>query len=164
MSNPTYYLTTTGNGYSPDGTLPPGAVACTQEQHANAGAWTIENGEIVAYTMPLAEAQAVQSAVIKTACRNAILGGFSSSALGADYAYPSDDVAQRNIGMCAVGGGLLWCETGATWAMVVHTTAQAQQVQKDLFAMIQTNQAKYETLMGEIAAATSVAAVQAITW
>lgn len=47
-----YYLTATGNGCSPDGTLPAGAVECTQAQYANASAWTISAGTIVAATPP----------------------------------------------------------------------------------------------------------------
>ncbi len=47
-----YYLTATGNGLSPDGTLPPGAVECTQAQYAAASSWTVKNGAIVAATPP----------------------------------------------------------------------------------------------------------------
>lgn len=45
-----YYLTSTGNGNSPDGTLPVGAVECTKTQYENAAAWTISNGAVVAAT------------------------------------------------------------------------------------------------------------------
>jgi hypothetical protein len=48
-----YYLTPTGNGVSLDGTLPSGAVACTQEQYASAGAWTVSGETIVAAPSPL---------------------------------------------------------------------------------------------------------------
>jgi hypothetical protein len=47
-----YYLTSTGNGLSPDDTLPPGAVACTEAQYQNAAAWTISGGNIVAVSAP----------------------------------------------------------------------------------------------------------------
>ena len=47
-----YYLTATGNGISLDGTMPTGAVVCTQAQYANASAWTISGGAIVAATPP----------------------------------------------------------------------------------------------------------------
>lgn len=47
-----YYLTSTGNGCSPDDTLPSYAVACTQAQYENAGAWTVREGVIVAASPP----------------------------------------------------------------------------------------------------------------
>ena len=55
-----YFVTTsgsavTGGGYSPDGTLPPGAIACTQAQAASAGPWdTIVSGALVVGTPPVA--------------------------------------------------------------------------------------------------------------
>ena len=36
-----YFMTPTGNGMSPDSTLPPGAVECTQAQYEAAQSWTI---------------------------------------------------------------------------------------------------------------------------
>ncbi len=164
MSNPTYYLIANGNGFSPDGTIPEGGIECTQEQHANASAWTIKDGKITPYWMGLDDARALQASAIKAACQDAITGGFTSSALGSAYTYPSDDVAQRNISMCAIEAGLLWCETAGTWAMVEHTVPQAQLVQKDLFSMIQANQAKYQKLLLEIGAAMTVSAVQGVCW
>lgn len=133
---------------------------------ADPNGWAVNAGVLVAYTpsVSLAQAQAMQKSVMLQACSAAILAGFSSSALGSAYNYPSDDNTQRNIAMAAVSGGQIWCETGGTWAMVPHTAAQAQQVQKDLFVMVQVNQAKYATLLAEITAASTVAAVQAIVW
>lgn len=59
-----YYLTTTGNGCSPDGTIPAGAVVCTQAQYENASAWTVANGAIVAATPPTVPlAQQAQAAL-----------------------------------------------------------------------------------------------------
>ncbi len=50
-----YYLTPDGgNGFSPDGTLPTGAIACTEAQYGNASAWKIDAGNIVATTPPVA--------------------------------------------------------------------------------------------------------------
>ena len=47
-----YYLTATGNGVSPDGTIPVGAVECTLAQYENASAWTVSNGTVVAFAPP----------------------------------------------------------------------------------------------------------------
>lgn len=115
-------------------------------------------------TPTLSQAQATQTSTLSVACQAEILAGFSSSALGSAYNYPSDNVTQRNIAMAVISGGSLWCETGSTWAFETHTAAQAAQVQKDLWAMIQAAQAKYSTLLAEVDAATTVAAVQAIVW
>jgi hypothetical protein len=57
-----YHLTPTSNGVSLDGTLPTGAVVCTQAQYADPSAWTIANGAIVAATPP-ALAQQAQTAL-----------------------------------------------------------------------------------------------------
>jgi hypothetical protein len=72
-----YFVTTsgatvTGGGYSPDGTLPTGAVACTQAQAEAAGPWsTIVDGQVVVGTpyaapvtaIPPTLAQQAQSAM-----------------------------------------------------------------------------------------------------
>ena len=51
-----YYLTLEngirGAGITPDGTFPTGAVECTAAQYQDANAWTISNGQIVAYAPP----------------------------------------------------------------------------------------------------------------
>ena len=58
----TYFVTVdsggvTGGGYSPDGTLPPGAVACTEAQAEAAGPWsTIVGGALVVGAPPSAPA------------------------------------------------------------------------------------------------------------
>lgn len=53
MSSETHYLVTQGHsGWSADGTLPSGAVACTQAQAASPMEWTVTNGAVVAATPP----------------------------------------------------------------------------------------------------------------
>ena len=54
MTKATYYLTPNaagtafqGTGYTPDGTIPAGAIPCTQEQAQNFQAYVPSNGEIV---------------------------------------------------------------------------------------------------------------------
>lgn len=165
MSKAAYYLTENGgNGFSPDGTIPEGAMACSAEQYQNATAWSISGGKLVAMTLSLDFARARQTLAVKIACEAAITGGFTSAALGTDYQYPSDTNSQRNIAMAVTAGGTLWCQTGGVWALVKHTAAQAKQVQADLFALIQASQTKYAMLVDEIGAATTVEAVEVITW
>ena len=147
--------------------LPSNEIACTQAQSETPAKWRVVNGALVAYTPPaptLAEAQTAQAKIIKADCAAAILEGFTSSALGSAHTYPSDQVTQVNVAMAVAAGGNLWCETGGAWAFISHTAAQAGQVQKDMFAMIQGAQTKYSTLLSQIDSATSVSAVNAVVW
>ena len=72
-SKATYYLTPnaegtafTGIGYTPDGTIPAGAIPCTQEQAQNFQAYVPSNGEIVAApsSVLLQQAQSAQIALV----------------------------------------------------------------------------------------------------
>ena len=72
-TNATYYLTPNaagtafmGSGYTPDGTLPKGAIPCSQEQAQNFQAYVPSNGEIVAApdAVLLAQAQATQKTLV----------------------------------------------------------------------------------------------------
>lgn len=128
------------------------------------GVWTFTAPAAPAPT--LAQAQAAQSAAMQMACQGKIVAGFTSSALGAANSYPSDQVTQTNVTLAAsVGGGSLWCQpSGGAWVLTAHTAAEAQQVQKDLTAHIQTQQTTYAGLLTQIAEATTVAAVPAVAW
>jgi hypothetical protein len=132
--------------------------------------WTAtQNGSSWTFAPPagptLAQAQATQAEAMRAACQGAIEGGFTSSGLGTPTSYPSDSVTQRNIMLAADHGGAIWCQpSGGTWAYTQHTEAQATQVEVDMAAFIQTQQAQYATLLSAIQAATTVAAVQAVVW
>lgn len=139
--------------------VPPGETAFIGGSYTNA-VFSPPVGAMIA----LSGAKDTQMAAMTAHCQLAIGGGFSSSALGSAHTYPSDGTTQRNIAMAAAVGGDLWCETGSSWALMAHTAAQAQQVQKDLFSMVQAKQAQYAKLLSEIEASTSVDAVQAIVW
>ena len=128
---------------------------------------TVVNGALVIPTGPtLAQAQSAQVATLRSACQSAITGGFSSSALGSAYTYGSGTVDQANLNTVAgsPAGGSLWCETGGVWSFKVHTQAQAQSVLSDFVAWLNSCQAQLATLTGEVNAATTVSAVQAIVW
>ncbi len=164
------------NGYydSIDSPLPPGvtAIPITDEQWQGALSCayppvTVVNGALVIPTGPtLAQAQALQMGILRTACQSAITGGFSSSALGSAYTYGSGVTDQTNLNTVAgsPSGGSLWCETGGVWTMKVHTQAQSQAVLSDFVAWLNACQSQLATLTAEVNAATTVAAVQAITW
>lgn len=113
----------------------------------------------------LAQAQATQGVIVDTACQDAIVAGFTSSALGSSYNYGCSATDQRNIDFAAVAGGSIWCQTGtAAWGLTPHTAAQAQAVQTSMIAHIQAQQSIYAGLLTQINEATTVAAVQAIVW
>ena len=128
--------------------------------------WSYANGAFSAPLPPtLAQVQALQSQYVSGACQAAIVGGFTSSALGAAYSYPSDNITQANINTVVPFGGSIWCQpSGGAWVFQAHTTTQALQVQKDMNTWIQAQQSKYAGLLTQIAAATSASAVQAIVW
>ena len=130
--------------------------------------WVYENGTFSNPAAPnLATAQALQCHALSSACAAQIISGFASSALGAAHTYASGDIDQQNIVQSAQStkGGLLSCtdSTGA-WSREAHTQAQAQQVLEDFVTARDAARTKLSGLQTQIVAATTVAAVQAISW
>jgi hypothetical protein len=139
--------------------------------------YQLSGNQLVVRTLPaeLAAAQATQTALISQACQNAIYAGFTSSALGAAHTYPAKDLDQQNLTASVLSSlmpGLssnwttpFWCaDANGNWAYVQHTAAQIQQVGVDGKAAILICLTKNQTLAAQIAAATTVAQVQAIVW
>jgi hypothetical protein len=91
-----------------------------------------------------------------------------SSALGAPHSYGSQDNDQSNLSSLLAGasGGSLWCSTGApaNWTFSPHTAAQLTQVNTDWVAFLQALQQKYASLLIQVKEASTVAAVNAVTW
>lgn len=121
--------------------------------------------------LTLAQAQVAQLATLTQDCQNAIMAGFTSSALGTAYSYPSalQDQTNQNTVAQSPSGGLLWCETGGTWSMNAHTQAQAQEVVASFANWLNTCQQQRVALAEQVTAITpstpnAVAAVQAIAW
>jgi hypothetical protein len=136
--------------------------------------WTYADGTFAAPMISLAAGRAAQIALLRTACDAAITGGYTSSALGSAHSYPSTPTDQANMAASVLASLLpdlpagwttpFWCEAGDVWAFTPHTAAQIQQAGRDGKAMIVAAQSKLATLSAEVAAATTVAAVQAIVW
>lgn len=146
--------------------LPDSFVFPDLPQWVVAGKLTSTNPDPQASARQLAAAQDSQNATLRSACAAAIMSGFSSNALGEVHGYPSaltDQINQNAIAQCA-SGGLLWCATGATWALVPHTQAQAQAVIASFAVWLNKCQQQLATLSDQINAASSVDAVAAITW
>jgi len=125
----------------------------------------------------LATAQQSQAQTITNACANAITSGFTSSALGATYTYPSKPTDQQNLAASVLASILpgiaanwttpFWCaDASGNWAWVNHTAAQIQQVGSDSKTAILNYQAQNAQLQEQIVAATTttVEMVAAIVW
>jgi hypothetical protein len=123
----------------------------------------------------LAAAQASQAQTLNSACANAITAGFTSSALGSAYTYPSGVTDQQNLTASILASLLpglaegwttpFWCaNSSGVWAWTNHTAAQIQQVGTDAKTAILALQSQNATLQAQVAAATTVDAVAAITW
>lgn len=128
---------------------------------------SLVNGAIVVATVDpaIAQTQASQSALMSTDCKVAIEAGFTSLALGSAYTYGCKQTDQANINTLASIGGNIWCaNSSGTWSYTAHTLSEAQQVQKDMTAHIQAQQDTYAKALADIAAATTVAGVEAVTW
>lgn len=152
--------------------LPSGEIAgFDNPAQAPAGATEITAEEFSQIaTMPVltvGQAQANQVANLSAACSVAIASGFTSSALGTAYSYPStltDQSNQSTIAGC-MGGGLLWCENSVgVWALVQHTQSQAQSVVASFTTWLNECQHRLVTLTENVSSAATVAAVQAVVW
>jgi hypothetical protein len=116
----------------------------------------------------LDNARAMQIITVTQACGTAIVAGFTSSALGAAYTYPSQRDDQTNL-IGAVASGLanvpFWCaDATGVWGIVPHSAAQIKQVLADGGTTRIGYSAKLAGLIASISAATTVTAVQAIVW
>lgn len=157
-------------------------VEVSQDQYAArfSGKWQLVNGAVAQAPAPtaaeqLSAAQATQVALVDAACQSTIYAGFTSSALGMPYTYPAKATDQQNLSASVLASLLpgassgwttdFWCADAAgNWALRAHTAAQIQQVGVDGKAAISTAIAKKVQLESQIAAATTIAAVQAIVW
>lgn len=73
--------------------------------------------------IPLAQAQAAQAAVLNSACAAQIVAGFTCSALGAAYTYPSGLVDQQNLAASITDSQLAQSAPGWTANAEVVQTA-----------------------------------------
>lgn len=123
----------------------------------------------------LAEAKAAKAALLDAACAAQIVGGFTSGALGQPHGYPSKAADQANLTASVLDALLnvddpvwvtpFWCadSTGA-WSWRPHTAAQIKHVGRDCKAAVIAAQTKNAELQAAVAAATTVAELEAITW
>jgi hypothetical protein len=139
-----------------------------------------QDGEIVPTPPPSVDAQlefvkVTQKVIVSQDCQDAILAGFTSSALGTPHDYPAKFTDQQNLN-ASVTASLLpgvgadwttpfWCaDADGNWTYAEHTAAQIQQAGSDGKAAVLACLTKNQQLAAQIDAATTIPAVQAITW
>ena len=148
-----------GAGFDDPEQVPAGAILKTAEWFAQIATTRV---------LTLEQAQNDQTATLYAACQSAISGGFSSSALGSAYSYPSASTDQTNQQAVAASasGGLLYCAGSAgAWALVQHTQAQAQQVVSDFVKWLNACQQQLVSLTTQVNAPdATVASAQAVVW
>ncbi len=180
MTKATYFLTPdsastgfTGSGYTPDGTIPAGAIACTQTQADNYSAYSLSGGAIVSAPAAqlLAQAQAAQIGALKQAYSAAIQAPVNyTSKGGVTKTYQADPQSASNLqnailGLRASGAtpsGFYWVSADNT--QVPFTFADLQALAAALLAQGWASFQRLQTLKAEVLAATSVSAVRAIVW
>lgn len=103
-------------------------------------------------------------------CKQEILAGFTSSALGAPQFYDFDEEAQGNLSGCLnlVNGGQITPETIISWKTdgvpQNHTVAQFTQVCVDSFIHKQMNVTKYWTKKYAVLAMTTKENILTVNW
>ncbi|AYM13054.1 DUF4376 domain-containing protein [Agrobacterium tumefaciens] len=133
------------------------------------------DGNFVAQGVDLAQAKLERIASLRAACEAAIIGGFTSHALGANHVYPSDIKAQINL-MGSVTDSLLpslppdwqtpfWvCNEDGIWSFKMHQASQIQQAGRDGKVHVVACQATLEELTSRVDVASSIDDVEAIVW
>ena len=118
----------------------------------------------------LAEAKEQKIAGLKSKTETAIKSGFESSALGAKHGYDSE---QHNVdwiqaGVLSAQTNKITCDdlkgTATSKQPRDHTEAQCKQVLKDGMSALLTRKTKFRSLRAQVQTATTVAAVEAISW
>ena len=142
---------------------PSNEIPCTEAQAKNPMAYQVVNGQIVE---SLSYAKSSQIALLHSSCQSAITGGFTSSALGDIYTYPSGSTDQINLHTSAgsLHGGNLWCETGGIWSFKYHTQSQAQTVLSDFSLWLNACQSKLLSLIEQVNNTTTVETVKSIVF
>ncbi|MDH2092268.1 hypothetical protein N5K21_26475 [Rhizobium pusense] len=140
--------------------------------------WVFDGESFSAPPVETPSIDAVKAAQIETlrrACEESIIGGFKSSALGAEHSYPSDIKAQINL-MVSVTDSLMpnltadwstpfWvCDAQGNWTWEAHTASQIQQAGRDGKAAVVAAQTKLGELTAAVEAAKTKKAVEAIIW
>jgi hypothetical protein len=128
--------------------------------------WDEATSAFVQTVSDLDQAKTTRLLFLSSACANAIFAqGFTSSATGTALFYPSGPIDQTNMQAVAAAGGLLATQdSGGNWALTPHTAAEGMAVLGDFGTMRDTNRTKLTGLNADVAAATTIPAVNAVVW
>lgn len=109
--------------------------------------------------------------MVNTNCKKEIVSGFTSSALGTEHVYQSEEVDQLNLIGAVMANvddyfkcGVKDANGDVTWTYELHTVAQLQQVLQDGKSIKLALLQKAGTLKEQVRAATTKADVDAIVW
>lgn len=163
---------------NPDCKIPADAVEITAVEHsalldAQSAGRVIQadqNGKPVAVDPPppsLETVKASKTAEINAACAAAIVGGFTSSALGAPHSYDSALEDQLNlIGAVGLGIDLTYrcADAAGIKSFRQHTAAQLKQVATDGAAIKLAALEKAATLKAQVQVAVDAASIEAVAW
>ncbi len=181
----TYYVTAwtptgviTGTGFTPDGTLPQGAVACTEEQAKNASQYVVDTSTTpptvvnAPSAVLLAQAKSRQIALLQSAFQKAEQAPVSitlASGVTTSFGMSPHDWT-KIVGLyskyvakgIALPSGYKIPDVNGVLQSVTVTDIE------NLFDAGETQMtgaiAKLASLVGQVEAATTVSAVQAIVW
>lgn len=120
------------------------------------------------------EARAKKSVSLDADCKQAIVSGFYSSALGIEHFYPSKETDQANLNASVTSSFYpnlpedwttpFWCSIDNDWQYVEHTASQIQQVGLDGKTAILGHLSKNQTLQNQLQQAETLEEVEAIQW
>ena len=178
----TYYLMPnaagtafSGSGYTPDGTVPDTAIPCTQDQAQNFQGYAPDmttmppNVVDAPSSILLAKAQTAQIAALRAAYEAAILAPVSfTTAAGTTAMFATTPAAIGYLqGVIAAGSAAwtanLWLSNAGT-PITPFTFADVQGLAAAIEAVETPEYQELLKLIGEVMAATTVSAVQGVTW
>lgn len=130
---------------------------------------------LIAAPSALEATRASRIADLSASCERAIVGGFTSDALGQAHTYPSNIKDQINL-MGSVTASILpglpegwqtpfWvCDSDGVWAYKTHSAAQIQEAGRVGKAHVVEKQSILDALTAEVLAAETPEDVMAISW
>lgn len=120
------------------------------------------------------EARSKKSVSLDADCKQDIVSGFYSTALGPEYFYPSKETDQANLNASVTSSFYpnlsegwttpFWCSLDGDWQYVEHTAGQIQQVGLDGKNAILGYLAKNQTLHTQLQQALTLEDIEAIQW
>lgn len=136
---------------------------------------TIDLSGLITAAGKFVQAKQSKIAALSAACKQAIIDGFDSDALGTTHHYPAKDTDQTNLLGRVIQARInidtpdwtakFWCaDSGGVWDMRPHTAAQMIAVGEAGAADVEAKTLRNLALAGQAMAAQDQAALDAIAW